>query len=62
MKRKPPPPKPSAIIAVCRVCGDLIETNETDRDRCYCCRKRAMPVVPPQAKDDPDAFGRKEPE
>ena len=62
MTRKPPPPRPQVTIAVCRSCGDIIETTETDRDHCYCCRKRATPVVPPQANDDPDAFGKKEPE
>lgn len=60
MTKKPPPPRPQVRTAVCRSCGDLIETTEPDRDHCYCCRKRAHPVVPPQSNDDPDAFGRKE--
>lgn len=51
---------PKVRVAVCRECGDLIETTEEDRDRCYCCRKRPTPVVPPQNNNDPDAFGRKD--
>lgn len=62
MTRKPPPPRPQVRTAVCRSCGDLIETTEPDRDHCYCCTKRTHPVVPPQSNDDPDAFRKKQPD
>lgn len=63
MKRKPPPKTEDPVIkvAVCRICGDLVfDPSLEQQDRCLVCRPKTSPIPPPQAHDDPDAFGRKE--
>lgn len=64
MKRKRPPKKdPTIWVAVCRICGDLVfDPSLQHQDRCVCCRPKSFHSTPPQSQDDPDAFGRKEPE
>ena len=63
MKRKRPPKTedPTIWVAVCRICGDLVfDPSLEQQDRCWVCRPKTSHSTPPQAQDDPDAFGRKE--